>query len=72
MRVFACFEEKQGQNTLFNRERPSTKVCTCRTLANECQCNTRSIIYIDHHEGTAQKQAVQDHDVITVPSKSTL
>jgi hypothetical protein len=41
-----CFEE-QGQNNqkthFLTGKGCSTKVCTCRTLANECQCNTMSI-----------------------------
>ena len=42
-----CFEEKQGQKQakthFLTGKDPVQRSCTCRTLANECQRNTRSI-----------------------------
>jgi len=41
-----CFEEKQGQKQakthFLTGKDTCTQVCTCRTLANECQRNTMS------------------------------
>ena len=39
---------KTSKNTLFDRQRSCTKVCTCSTLANECQRNRRSIDICTH------------------------